>query len=213
MRRQRHDELSNSVVLHPDIVLLRDGVFRDVNGLEDEWWTGKDDIGSDIITKDCDGNVIEIRLRAMKLSGSVDLTKLPPKIMVLSLSSNKLSGHLDLTQLPSSLEWLNLGYNSFTTIKIGKLPKSLKSLYVDKNKLRGVMLKPASVKNFWARDNEDLIVCETQQEYDRVITEITAPVRMLREATSSTHNAHNAFKNWAIAQQTVNFLVNDVHVD
>ena len=188
-----------------------DALLRDVNGLKDDWWTGKN-CGYDIIEKDRNGNVIQILLYEMGLSGSVDLTKLPPKLKKLYLYSNELSGHLDLQQLPSSVEWLNLSYNSFTTIKIGNLPQSLSELYVNKNKLRGVVLKPASVKNFDTYDNEDLIVRYTREEYDEVIAEMTACVRLLREAKSSSHDAHVAFRNWAIAQQTVNFLVEDVHI-
>ena len=165
---------------------------RNINGLEGEWWTGKTG-RFDIIAKDSDGNVIKINLSSMSLSGSVDLTKLPPRLETLYLHSNKLSGHLDLTQPPSSLERLYLDDNSFTTIKIGNLPKSLNELHASNNKLRGVILKPASVPRFAYSRNEDLIVCETEEskEFDRSIAEMTACVRMLRAASSSTHNAHS----------------------
>ena len=191
-----------------------DALFRNVEGLKDNWWTGKNSLAKDIIAKDDDGNVVEIRLSYMNLTGSVHLTKLPPKLKILAFGSNELSGHLDLTQLPSSLEWLGLTYNSFTTIKIGNnLPISLKTLYVINNELRGVMLKPTAVEDLRTNGNEDLIVCDTQEKYDKVIARRTGCVRMLRAARSSTHNAHEAFKVWDVAQQTINFLVNDVSVE
>ena len=76
-----------------------------------------------------------------------------------------------------------------------------------------MILKPASVDIFDADRNEDLIVCKTQKEYDKVIAEMTGCVRMLRAVRSSTHNAHEAFKVWDVAQQTINFLVNDVMLE
>ena len=187
-----------------------DAFLANVNGLADDWWTVKDNWGGDVIEKDDDGNVIKIGLNRMGLTGSVDFTKLPPKLKEVSLGGNKLSGHLDLTQLPSSLERLYLQYNSFTTIKIGNVPKSVEILYVANNKLRGVILTAASVEDFGAYGNKKLIVCDTQEEYDKVIAEMTGCVRMLRAARSSTHHAHEAFKVWSVAQQTINFLVNDV---
>ena len=192
-----------------------DALVVNVNGLKENWLTGPNGVGSAIIKKDSDGNVTHINLYEMGLTGSVDLTNLPPKVKVLNMGSNKLSGHLDLTQLPSSLEWLNLGSNSFTTIKIDNLPKSLESLYVHENLLRGVILKPTSVtyfnagKHFRADDNKDLIVCNTQEEYN---LHVTRCVRMLRAATSSTHSSHEAFKLWNVAQQTTNFLMDGVEV-
>ena len=95
-------EKSNRVTgdVHPDIALLRDHAFRSVNGLKKKWWTGKDGVGNDVIRKNRQGSVIEIHLGNMTLRGSVDFTKLPPKLKELLLSSNELSGHLDLTQLP-----------------------------------------------------------------------------------------------------------------
>ena len=188
-----------------------DAFLANVKGLEDEWWIGRHRYGNDIIKEDSDGNVIEIDLRDVGITGSVDLTKLPPKLKKLYLHSNQLSGHLDLTQLPSSLDEVFLSNNSFTTIKIGnKLPKSLKELDVYKNELRGVIISPASVEHFDVDDNENLLVCKTQEEYDRVIAEMTGCVKMLRAARSSTHNAHEAFKVWNVAQQTINFIVSDV---
>ena len=187
-----------------------DAFARNVHGLGENWWTGKDGWEHPIIKKDDECNVIQISLSKLSITGSVDLTKLPPRLVALSLGHSKLSGHLDLTQLPSSLKVLGLRDNSFTTIKIGNLPSSLSYLYVNRNELRGVILKPASVKNFGATNNKELIVCKTREEYDRVITEMTACVRMLRAASSSRCNAEAAFKIYAVAQQTINFLVNNV---
>ena len=213
MSQQSSDQTNSVDTVHPDIALLRDGAFRDVKGLPDDLENGTNKFGNNIIMKDSNGNVIGIRLYNMELSGSVHLTKLPPKLKELWLGSNRLSGHLDLTQLPSSLKTLALDKNSFTTIKIDNVPKCLKCLDVETNKLRGVILEPASVEYFDARDNEDLIVCKTQEEYDRIIAEMTRCVKMLRAARTSTHNAHEAFKVWDVAQQTINFLVNDVSLE
>ena len=186
-----------------------DAVFRNVYNLPKNW---KSD--SILVKKNSNGNVIRILLFDLGLNGSVDLTKLPPNLKELSLDSNKLAGHLDLTKLPSSLEELFLSDNSFTTISISALPKPFARFDISGNKLRGVILepvlKPSFVEEFDASHNDDLVVCETQEEYDKVIAEMTGCVRMLRAARSSTHNAHEAFKLWSVAQQTVNFLVSDV---
>ena len=99
--------------------------------LPPDWRNRTNGCSGDIIQQNDDGDVERIFLQNMRLSGSLDLTKLPPQLKELWCCNNMLSGHLDLTQLPSSLEQLALYANSFTKIKMDKdkLPTSLD--YVD----------------------------------------------------------------------------------
>ena len=192
-------------------------LVRKIDGLPDKWQHAsqqtKDNWGNMTkgVQKDAEGNVIGIFLADMELRGSIDLSNLPEKLEQLLLHGNMLSGHLDLTKLPSTMKVLFLSANSFTTVRLpDNFPKSLERLDIAKNALRGVILKPASVEEFYASDNKDLVVCDTPEEYEQVVGEMTRAVRVLRLANSSTHDAHRAFKIYSVAQQTVNFLVNDL---
>ena len=49
-----------------------------------------------------------------RLTGTVELKRLPPRLQNLDLSLNQLSGSIDLTQLPSCMTTLNLSHNDFT---------------------------------------------------------------------------------------------------
>ena len=237
-----------------DFALL-DEAFKSVKNLPETWQTN-----SRFLKTDDDGNVAEIDLRQLNLHGSVDLTKLPPKLKTLYLNGNSLSGSVDLTRLPSSLEILalsnnpfvkgsvdltrlpsslkglhmttcklsgrldvrhlppslkelTLGYNSLTSIEgRDNLPASLKVLDISHNKLRGVILKPASVRQFTAY-NQNLVIYNKKKEYDMCYAFPVGAVRELRTAFSSRCNAHEAFKIYNVAQQTINFLVSGVSVD
>ena len=189
-----------------------DATLRDVEGLPDDWLRNSNaniptNDGKPIYEVNKDGNVTKINLGATDVSGSINLTKLPPHLRELWISRNRLSGPLDLRCLPSSLVTLSVYDNHFNSVIRGvKFPTTLKTVWLEHNKFKGVIIRPPDT-DFNAQGNKDLIVCKTQDQYDRVIDEMTGCVRMLRAANSSTHNAHDAFKIYSVAQQTINFLV------
>mmetsp|Transcript_18166 Transcript_18166/g.28457 ORF Transcript_18166/g.28457 Transcript_18166/m.28457 type:complete len:222 (-) Transcript_18166:8-673(-) len=68
------------------------------------------------------------------LTGSINLTSLPPFMTHLNLTENDFSGEICLTQLPSTLYALSLSYNRLTgTLDLTNLPMGMKKLYLDSN--------------------------------------------------------------------------------
>ncbi|KNH08317.1 leucine-rich repeat receptor-like protein kinase PEPR2-like protein [Perkinsela sp. CCAP 1560/4] len=75
-----------------------------------------------------------------KLSGSVDLTRLPAALVRLYLIDNQLSGPVVLTQLPGNLKRLHLGDNQFNgSLDLTQLPPSLSELILDNNAFSGTV--------------------------------------------------------------------------
>lgn len=88
-----------------------------------------------------DGNIVEIELSDMQLSGTIDLKNLPKSLKVLNLHGNKFTGHVDMEQLIKlpSLKILDLSfnYNLNGILNVNKLPKSLQKISLNHNKFHG----------------------------------------------------------------------------
>ena len=73
-----------------------------------------------------------------RLTGKIDLTRLPPVMECLNLSLNQLTGEIDLTHLPDGMVFLSLEGNQLTgEIHLTQLPDGMKSLSLYKNQLTG----------------------------------------------------------------------------
>ena len=79
-----------------------------------------------------------MRNKKNKLSGSVDLSKLPVEMTKLSLRRNMLTGSIDLTRLPEGFAELRLGWNTFSgEVSFERLPASMTFLQLAHTNLRG----------------------------------------------------------------------------
>jgi hypothetical protein len=80
---------------------------------------------------------------------SLDLTKLPSTLEILSLSQNSLGGKLDLSRLPSCMTTLNLNFNDFEgEINLRHLPASMIFVDVSHNpKISGSRMKKEDVES------------------------------------------------------------------
>jgi len=95
------------------------------------------------VTLDSDGFVTKVDLRGKRLTGTIDLTKLPQGLEELYLYNNQLTGPIDLTKLPQGLEVLVLSYTRLTgTIDLTKLPQGLKELDLSYNRFTPVPTRP-----------------------------------------------------------------------
>ena len=73
-----------------------------------------------------------------KLTGSIDLTRLPGGIRILYLENNQLTGEIDLTHLPKGMKELFLENNELTReIDLTCLPERMEYLSLEKNQLTG----------------------------------------------------------------------------
>ena len=114
---------------------------------------------------DDDERVVEIGLGFGRISGSIQLRYVPPKVKILKMSSpwmggeltgpvdlahlpdgmqqlylenNQLTGEIDLTQLLGEMEYLYLQNNQFTgEIDLTRLPDGMVRLYLENNNLAG----------------------------------------------------------------------------
>ena len=132
--------------------------MQDVNGMYldvCEWECVKCDgdrrvIEIDIDSSDVSGSlelfyvppkVNEIYVRSMfnsKLTGSVDLTRLPVGVNVLAFTDCRLTGKIDLTQLPNEMQFLDLQNNQLTgNIDLTRLPDEMRYMNLRENKLTG----------------------------------------------------------------------------
>ena len=73
-----------------------------------------------------------------KLTGSVDLTRLPRGIVMIDLQNNMFTGEIDLTKLPNGMTDLELNGNQLTgEIDLTRLPEGMISLFLNHNQLTG----------------------------------------------------------------------------
>ena len=73
-----------------------------------------------------------------RFTGTVDLTRLPPDLEILSLRYTLLSGTIDLEHLNTKLEWLLLTYSAFSgSVTFNNLPATLSRLDLNNNALSG----------------------------------------------------------------------------
>ena len=73
-----------------------------------------------------------------KLTGSVDLARLPEATESLCLDGNRLTGELDLTKLPDIMEYLSFNNNEFSgEVDLTQFPIGMKYLYLSDNQLTG----------------------------------------------------------------------------
>ena len=103
-------------------------------------------------------NVVKIRSWGEgKMSGSVDLARLPDGITEILLYNNGFTGEIDLTHLPGGMTELSLYDNQLTgEIDLTQLPKGMKYLFLKNNQLSGsVVIRrlPQGMKMIDLREN------------------------------------------------------------
>ena len=90
---------------------------------------------------DDDERVVEIDKNNEDLSGSIEISYVPPKVKVLIITSwrtSQLSGSADFTHLPEGMEDMRLNNNELTgNIDLTHLPIEMKDLRLNKNQLTG----------------------------------------------------------------------------
>ena len=77
-----------------------------------------------------------------RLTGTVDLTKLPTTIQYLYLDGNKFDGSVTIYNVPQSLQYLDLHNNNIVQDElciIGKLPNGLQSIRLSGNKIHRIV--------------------------------------------------------------------------
>ena len=94
-----------------------------------------------LIKCDDDERVIQIKIDSRRISGSLDLCYVPPKVKVLNITSwikSQFAGSVDLTHLPDGIEDLFLQDNRFTgEIDLQHLPEDMIHLYLQNNQFTG----------------------------------------------------------------------------
>ena len=92
-----------------------------------------------------DDRVVEI-VEYSRISGSLEIRYIPPKVKLRILSCQQLSylktdqltGSIDLTNLPNKMQYLHLQHNLFTgSIDLTKLPEDILELTLNNNRLSG----------------------------------------------------------------------------
>ena len=79
----------------------------------------------------------EIHVGSTKCHGSLELTNLPSTLKVMDLQENNLTGQIDLTSLPALIREINLSFNYLRgTVDLTKLPESLKELDLSYNRFK-----------------------------------------------------------------------------
>ena len=105
---------------------------------------------------DSDNNVFEISKRG-KISGSLQLCYIPPKVKLLRILCRKLTGSVDLTRLPKDMESLLIHNNQFSgSIDLSQLPQSMENLNLKENRLSGSLdltRLPQSIKSLFLSSN------------------------------------------------------------
>ena len=82
----------------------------------------------------------EIYIDENGLVGEIDLTNFPESMELLNLSDNMLAGSTDLTHLSRKMKYINLCSNQFSgTIDITQLPAEMLVLYLDANFFTGTI--------------------------------------------------------------------------
>uniref|UniRef100_A0A7S4KNG2 Leucine-rich repeat protein n=1 Tax=Paramoeba aestuarina TaxID=180227 RepID=A0A7S4KNG2_9EUKA len=82
--------------------------------------------------------IITLKIHRNALSGSLNLTHLPPCMTRLTANDNQFRGEISLESLPDTLEELNVSCNELSgTINVTKLPQKLNSLFLHRNAFHG----------------------------------------------------------------------------
>ena len=99
----------------------------------------------------------ELSLDNNVLTGEIDLTHLPGGMTELSLYDNQLTGEIDLTNLPKGMTLLCLNSNQLTgKIYLNQLPSCMRKLYLNSNQFIGevdLTQLPDGIKDFHLEDN------------------------------------------------------------
>ena len=134
--------------------------YQDDNGMYldvCQWWC---------IKCDADESVIQIRIDSTKASGLLALCYVPPKVKALDIrswGSSKITGSVELSRLPDGMESLYLDYNQLTgSVDLTKVPWKMQMLLLTNNKLTGEIDltqlpdRTGVLKNFWPRPPKSL---------------------------------------------------------
>ena len=94
------------------------------------------------VTCDDDERVIKIDADSSKITGSIQLCYVPPKVKKLKVTpswpGSELTGSVDLAHLPKDMKHLDFQNNIFTgKIDLTQLPEGMKKLFLDHNQLTG----------------------------------------------------------------------------
>ena len=93
------------------------------------------------VTCDDDQRVIEIDIHSSGVSGSLELSYVPPKLEYLYIRSfhqSELTGVVDLARLPGGIQVIDLRSNALTgEIELTQLPESMEDLRLNSNQLTG----------------------------------------------------------------------------
>ena len=102
-------------------------------------------------------NATWVDISTGQLEGSIDVTKLPPKMCIFSLEKNLLSGTADLSQLPQSMEKFHIHSNQFSgSVDLAHLPDRLMHFSIKNNQLTGSFIAtslPRNLVGFFAGGN------------------------------------------------------------
>jgi hypothetical protein len=129
-----------------------------------------------------------LNLNENQLSGSLDLTCLPPSLSLLDLSCNSFTGPIDLTKLPTGLTYLSLQRNRLSgTLDLSRLPTPLITLTLSDNCFSGtvdVANVPTGLSSLALSYNSRLSVVGMSKRLDSVVNFI------MTQTISTAHRSH-----------------------
>jgi hypothetical protein len=90
--------------------------------------------------EDLEERIITLAARKAKLTGEIDLTKLPQMLVSVDISGNNFVGPVVLSGLPHTLQYFNCSYNAFSgQLSFSGLPSQLTELHLEYNRFTGLV--------------------------------------------------------------------------